>query len=267
MASNFLNNLLNTYRQSPSLQNQFATEQDYLDLFDNQNTTPTMAKAYVPTNDTTGIKSITNTATPIINKGGDDGDNNKGPPGSGFNRDDNLGTSDYQGTNDDDDLGYKDALGLAIGGPFGYATGKIGQWAFGKVKDKYSEWAEKEKVRKEIELQKEIDAANEAAANRARVEAYTGKPMSDYRQSRPRSEQGFTGHGKSGMGRDPDDKMADGGRVGSKNGGSMTQIVKDRLMEKNPAMWGLGYEGLASLQDLIMSMPFNQGGIVNIRRR
>jgi hypothetical protein len=36
---------------------------------------------------------------------------------------------------------------------------------------------------------------------------------------------------------------------------------------KNPAMWGLGYEGLASLQDLIMSIPFNQGGIVNIRRR
>ena len=58
-----------------------------------------------------------------------------------------------------------------------------------------------------------------------------------------------------------------GGRVGAKDGGSMIQIVKDRLMEKNPAMWGLGYEGLASLQDLITSMPFNQGGIVNIRRR
>jgi hypothetical protein len=58
-----------------------------------------------------------------------------------------------------------------------------------------------------------------------------------------------------------------GGRVEAKDGGSMTQIVKDRLMDKNPAMWGLGYEGLASLQDLIMSIPFNQGGIVNIRRR
>jgi hypothetical protein len=61
--------------------------------------------------------------------------------------------------------------------------------------------------------------------------------------------------------------LASGGRVGAKDGGSMTQIVKDRLMDKNPAMWGLGYEGLASLQDLIMSIPFNQGGIVNIRRR
>ena len=58
-----------------------------------------------------------------------------------------------------------------------------------------------------------------------------------------------------------------GGRVGAKNGGSMIEIVKDRLMKKNPAMWGLGYEGLASLQDLIMSMPFNRGGIVNIRKR
>ncbi len=62
MASSFLNNLSSTYRQSPSLQNQFATEQDYLDLFDNNKTTPAMAKAYVSVDDTSGIKSITNTA-------------------------------------------------------------------------------------------------------------------------------------------------------------------------------------------------------------
>ena len=79
MASNYINNLSNTYQQSPSLQNQFATEQDYLDLFDNNKTTPAMAQAYVPTNDTTGIKSIVNTATPIINTGGDGGG---GPPGA-----------------------------------------------------------------------------------------------------------------------------------------------------------------------------------------
>ena len=49
------------------------------------------------------------------------------------------------------------------------------------------------KKQKEIELQEEIARENEAAANRARVEAYTGQRMSDYRQSRPRSEQNYTG--------------------------------------------------------------------------
>jgi len=49
------------------------------------------------------------------------------------------------------------------------------------------------KKQKEIELQEEIAKENEAAANRARVEAYTGQRMSDYRQSRPRSEQNYTG--------------------------------------------------------------------------
>jgi len=272
MASKFLNNLSNTYQQSPSLQNQF-TEQGYLDLFGNQKTTPAMAKAFNIDDyefEDEGIKSIINTATPIINQTGSDsvpttgrrkGFSTQGAPygnapGGIHNDDEGIGS-----------LGYRDALGLIMGGPFGYAAGKIGKWAFKKAKTKFNDWSQKTRERKEKELQAEINSANEAAANRARVEAYTGRPMSEYRQSRPRSEQGFTGHGKSGMGRDPDDKMAKGGRVGAKDGGSMIQIVKDRLMEKNPAMWGIGYEGLASLQDLIMSMPFNQGGIVNIRRK
>ena len=239
MASSFLNNLSSTYRQSPSLRNQFATEQDYLDLFDNQKTTPAMAKAFnIDDYDTTGIKSIINTKPVIINQGGGDNDGPPTGPTTGFSTQGapygnaRGGMHNY----DDDDLGYKDAIGLALGGPFGYMTGKIAKIAFDKVKDKYKDWAKKEKERKEIELQKEIDAANEAAANRARVEAYTGRPMSDYRQSRPRSEQGFTGHGRSGMGRDPDDKMADGGRVGYRSGGfsvlgssSMTDAVMKRI--------------------------------------
>ena len=73
MASNYINNLSNTYQQSPSLQNQFATEQDYLDLFDNNQVTPAMAQAYVSVDDTSGIKSITNTAPTIINQTGGDG--------------------------------------------------------------------------------------------------------------------------------------------------------------------------------------------------
>ena len=103
------------------------------------------------------------------------------------------------------------------------------------------------------------DYSGEGQAFQARTDTFTGgKTVSSPstpggKYSSPRKDGGLV--------------YAQGGRVGAKDGGSMTQIVKDRLMDKNPAMWGIGYEGLASLQDLIMSMPFNQGGIVNIRRR
>jgi hypothetical protein len=103
------------------------------------------------------------------------------------------------------------------------------------------------------------DYSGEGQAFQARTDTFTGgKTVSSPstpggKYSSPRKDGGLM--------------YAQGGRVGAKDGGSMTQIVKDRLMNKNPAMWGLGYEGLASLQDLIMSIPFNQGGIVNIRRR
>ena len=57
--------------------------------------------------------------------------------------------------------------------------------------------------------------------DRAKIEAYTGRPMSDYRAGRPPSERGFTGHGTSGMGRDPDTWKAQGGymRSGYNRGG------------------------------------------------
>ena len=90
--------------------------------------------------------------------------------------------------------------------------------------------AQKEKT--SIALDKKLAAENEAAANRGRVEAYTGQPMSDYRQSRPRSEQNYTGgdtnsnpstpgaqdsfSNKSGMGRTG---YFFGGRVNYKAGG------------------------------------------------
>jgi len=88
-----------------------------------------------------------------------------------------------------------------------------------------------------IDLQKEIDAANLQAAmdaqqaqatsaadlqNIKNIQEYTGQGLSDYRMSRPASERQFTGHGKSGMGRDPDDKMATGGRVGLRYGGLLS---------------------------------------------
>jgi len=181
MASSFLNNLSSTYRQSPSLRNQFATEQDYLDLFDNQKTTPAMAQAYVPVDDTTGIKSITNTKPVIINQGGG-GDGPPGdPPGptTGFSTQGapygnaRGGMHNYD---DDDGLGYKDAIGLALGGPFGYAAGKIGQWAFNKAKNKFNDLVKENKERKE--KQDAIDKAKkeaEEAAAAGRAYDYEGR--------------------------------------------------------------------------------------------
>ena len=55
-------------------------------------------------------------------------------------------------------------------------------------------------------------------ANIEKIERYTGRPVSDYRMSRPASERQFTGHGKSGMGRSADRFAADGGRIGYQGG-------------------------------------------------
>ena len=51
-------------------------------------------------------------------------------------------------------------------------------------------------------------------ANIKQIQDYTGKSLSDYRMSRPASERQYTGHGKSGMGRDKSELMASGGRAG-----------------------------------------------------
>ena len=56
-------------------------------------------------------------------------------------------------------------------------------------------------------------------ANIQKIQDYTGRPLSNYRMSRPASERQYTGHGKSGMGRDRSELMAYGGRVGYANGG------------------------------------------------
>ena len=86
-------------------------------------------------------------------------------------------------------MGIMELIQKGITGYMKY--GPIGQVKRGInfVKQKKEERA----IQKEIELQEEIARENEAAANRARVEAYTGQRMSDYRQSRPRSEQNYTG--------------------------------------------------------------------------
>ena len=49
--------------------------------------------------------------------------------------------------------------------------------------------------------------------NIQKIQQHTGRPLSDYRMSRPASERRHTGHGKSGMGRDRSELMATGGIV------------------------------------------------------
>jgi len=91
---------------------------------------------------------------------------------------------------------------------------------------------QQKKNQRDIDKKAAQDAKNAAVANQNKVEAYTGQPMSDYRQSRPQSEQNYTGgdtnpnpstpgaqdsfSNKSGMGRTG---YFFGGRVNFKDGG------------------------------------------------
>ena len=93
-------NLINTYNSNPTLQSRYTLQQ-YLDMFGfgtAATTTPT-----TPTTTTTTTTPTQTPATPgipnIINQNINQGGGGDGPPpGPTFNRDDNLGTSDYQGT-------------------------------------------------------------------------------------------------------------------------------------------------------------------------
>mgnify|MGYP003136811465 CR=1 FL=1 len=49
--------------------------------------------------------------------------------------------------------------------------------------------------------------------NIQKIHQHTGEALSDYRMSKPTSERQYTGHGKSGMGRDRSELMATGGIV------------------------------------------------------
>ena len=70
-------------------------------------------------------------------------------------------------------------------------------------------WEKKEKMRQQVEAaDNRVDKQN-----KQKIHQHTGRPLSDYRMSRPASERRHTGHGKSGMGRDRSELMATGGIV------------------------------------------------------
>jgi len=87
------------------------------------------------------------------------------------------------------------------------------------------------------------DTVAPVRTDRQKIEAYTGSPMSEYRQSRPASERQFTGHGRSGMGRSADRFAAEGGRIGYQEG----ELVEDEYMaEATPG--GMMEENIEEVQ-------------------
>ena len=257
MASSFLNNLSSTYRQSPSLRNQFTTEQDYLDLFDNQKTTPAMAKAFNIDDyefEDEGIKSITNTAAPIINQGGD---NDKGPTGGdyGYKGPGSTGsstTSGYnntgfniedirEGTIDDEDMPGITGKGLmSLAGFVANPVGFFAKKAFNIAKQKYDNKKARDKAAQDLA---------DAAANRSKIEQIRQQYAAqgrDYGQGAA-SQATMDSYGKDSGGNpgnyDQDYDMKDGGYIDGtnrrkdfKNGGfsvlgssSMTDAVMKRI--------------------------------------
>jgi len=279
-----VNNLTNVYNQNPTLQGQYTLQQ-YLDLYGGSSTTSTTTPTTSTSTSTpasSGQGIINANINQFQNQGGGGGG---GPtPTKGFRRDDNLGTSDYQGAGKGFKQGLKDAASdtfdfITSGG----ITGSLLRSIFGKKKKDFSIKSNKIALKARDKLEAERKAKAQAIKDaQIAKDFYAGHGRTTNPGGRLGGNDGQSGgqfsggagfasanaYGGSGNMNDLGaDNFRRGGRVGAKDGGSMIQIVKDRLMEKNPAMWGIGYEGLASLQDLIMSMPFNQGGIVNIRRK
>ena len=236
MASNFINNLSNTYRGSPSLQNQFATEQDYLDLFDNNQVTPAMAQAYVPVDDTTGIKSITNTAPTIINETGGDGPPGA-PPGAktGFSTQGAPYGNAKGGMHDYSETGIAGTgiTGKGLMAALSFALNPIGFFVGRYAKDTYKAYKEK-KEKERIEAAKEAErvAAVQRSLNRGSYVDRDSYGMS----ASDRAVGG--GKGVAGLGSSATDR-------GSKSGQGYSQHAKGGF---------------------VRGSYFN-GGIVSLRRR
>ena len=236
MASNFLNNLSNTYRQSPSLQNQFATEQDYLDLFDNNQVTPAMAQAYVSVDDTSGIKSITNTAPTIINQTGGDGPPGA-PPGAktGFSSQGAPYGNAKGGMHDYSETGI---MGTGITGKgllaaLGFALNPIGFFVGRYAKDRYKAYKEKKAAEEKVAREK----------NQAEINAIQTRIDKEYRDSIPGGNFDVSG---------PD---TSGNPTGASNRAS-----QERGHQMHGARGGFVPTGLSRGN-------YFKGGIVSLRRR
>jgi len=261
MASNYINNLSNTYRQSPSLQNQFATEQDYLDLFDNNQITPAMAKAYVSVDDTSGIKSITNTAAPIIyqDQGGED---DTGPVGTSIGKDYGYtgpgstgSTTGFdidaiaEGTIDNADMlgtTTTDLIDVAtfLASPFGF----FGKKAINVAKQKLANKRRRDKAEKE--RQDKIDKEKKAAADAvAAGKAYDYSGRSNIHGTHTSTMTNAQAQANQDAGRGQGTNTSTGGYSTSSHGQAM-----------HGARGGFVPTGLSK-------RSYFNGGIVSLRRR
>lgn len=175
MATNFINNLSNTYRGSPSLQNQFATEQDYLDLFDNNQVTPQMATAYTPSVEKEGIESIINTATPIINQGGGGADTDPTGPTTGFSSQGapygnaKGGMHDYSETG----IAVTGITGKGLMAALSFAMNPIGFFVGRYAKDRYKAYKEKKAAEEAAQAAAEQAALDKAYADQMAAQGST----------------------------------------------------------------------------------------------
>ena len=195
-------NLIDTYNSNPTLQSKYTLPQ-YLALFNfSQTTTPTQTPTTTPTQ-TPATPGIPNIINQNINQGG--GGGNGPPPGPTFNRNDLLGTSDYQGPAPGF---FESIMGIPAAAfnayqqfsPLGFLGRKI----------------EANKIAKEKALQAKIDADNKAAAERAAFERAMQQGRGFYDQfgkgdaasskSREEAGSGFSDASESGP-------FKDGGRV------------------------------------------------------
>jgi len=255
MATNFINNLSNTYQQSPSLQNQFATEQDYLDLFDKNQVTPQMAQAfnindYEFEDQDQGIKSIINTAAPIINPGGDN-DNRppSGPTDLGITSDNfGLGLDDQTGMGyeltdkDRSDINKQKTKNTAMGlmAALSFAFNPVGFFIGRYAKDKYKDYKEK-KEKERIEQEKKDAQAAKDNANAYDYEGRSNKQGTHYSTKTNKEAQANQDRGRG--------KSSNAGMSSSARGAAM-----------HGARGGFVPTGLSR-------GSYFKGGIVSLRRR
>jgi len=216
-------NLTNVYNQNPTLQGQYTLQQ-YLDLF-GQGSTPT-----TPTPTPTPNPTPTPVQPGIINQninqyqGGNGGDG--GPQGiaavPGTYGKEYTGMTMPNGTPigsmvEMEGPGIIDSLKNTSSDLFSLYQkySPLGMIGAAIQKNKAFKTAQTNKALEQIEMQRKI---REAEANKKSArEAYMARAQANANR---RNNDGsgnttnVTGFGKSGLGRDPDDKMAKGGMVG-----------------------------------------------------
>ena len=283
-----VNNLTNVYNNNPTLQASYTLQQ-YLDLFGGSSTgtpTPTPTPDPDPTPDP-GIPSIINSN---INQGG--GDGGDGPPtGPTFSKDDNLGTSDYQGTGPGFFEGLKDTAGDVVDfAKSGGILGNVLRGIFGKKKN-----YEKQTSIKTANIARDrIEAERQAAAQAVRDaqiarDFYAGYGRTDI-ATQPGGSDGMSGGQYSGgdsfssantYGGDGTmddlgaDNFAKGGVVNLKDGGSTNGSGEAALSAKVKELMDDGYEFGEAVKEAMKQGYMNggriksyfKGGLVSLRGR